>query len=105
ATKYSCSSTPVMPGICTSAMTQDVSLNRGEDKNSFAEANACAENPSDLSNRAVAVRTEASSSMIEITGASATRPDLFSRPERTKAGPDGVASCNIGLDLRTENYT
>src|SRR5262249_60924978 len=37
------------------------------------------------SNRAVAVRTEASSSMIEITGASATRPDLFSRPKRTRS--------------------
>jgi hypothetical protein len=48
-------------------MMQDVSLNRGEDKNSFAEANACTENPIDLSKRAVAVRTEASSSMIEIT--------------------------------------
>src|SRR5262249_27194953 len=69
-----------MPGICTSAMTQDVSFSCGEDKNSRAEANAYAENPIDLSNRAVAVRTEGSSSMTEIIGASATRPDLFSRP-------------------------
>ena len=66
-----------MPGICTSAMTQDVSFNWGEDKNSCAEANAYTENPIDLSNRAVAVRTEESSSMTEMTGASATRPDLF----------------------------
>jgi len=54
-----------MQGICTSAMTQEVSGNRGEDKNSCAEANAYTENPIDLSNRAVAVRTEASSSMID----------------------------------------
>jgi hypothetical protein len=38
------------------------------------------------------VRTEASSSMIEITGTSATRPDLFLRPGPTQAGPDSVAS-------------
>jgi hypothetical protein len=68
-------------------MTQDVSLSCGEDKNSCAEANAYAENPIDLSNRAVAVRTEGSSSMIEITGASATRLDLFSRPGPAQAGP------------------
>src|SRR5262249_6213834 len=66
---------------------QDVSLNRGEDKNSCAEANAYAENPIDLNNRAVAVRTEASSSMIEITGTSATRSDLLSRPVPPQAGP------------------
>src|SRR5947209_16892964 len=74
-----------MPGICTSAMTQDVSLSCGEDKNSCAEANAYTENPIDLSNRAVAVRTEGSSSTTEIIGASATRPDLFSRPGPIRA--------------------
>jgi hypothetical protein len=76
-----------MPGICTSAMTQDVSLSCGEDKNSCAEANAYTENPIDLSNRAVAVRTEGSSSMTEIIGTSATRPDLFSRPGPIQAAP------------------
>src|SRR5215467_11734156 len=68
-----------MPGICTSAMTQDVSLSCGEDRNSCAEANAYTENSIDLSNRAVAVRTEGSSSMTEIIGASATRPAHCSR--------------------------
>jgi hypothetical protein len=73
-------------------MTQEVSRNRGEDKNSCAEANAYTENPIDLSNRAVAVRTEGSSSMIEITGTSATPPDLLSSPGPTKAGAiDSVA--------------
>jgi hypothetical protein len=66
-------------------MTQEVSGNRGEDKNSCAEANAYTENPIDLSNRAVAVRTEASSSMIEMTETSATQPDL-SRASRVKGG-------------------
>src|SRR5262249_53407803 len=68
-------------------MRQDVSLNLGEDKNSCAEANAYAENPIDLNNRVVAVRTEASSSTIEITGICATRPDLF-RGVPTKVAPD-----------------
>jgi hypothetical protein len=79
-------------------MTQDVSLSRGEDKNSFAEANAYAENPIDLNNRAVAVRTEASSSTIEITGTSATRSSLCSRARASK-GPDGVASCKDRVGL------
>ena len=93
-----------MPGICTSAMTQDVSLSCGEDKNSCAEANAYTENPIDLSNRAVAVRTEGSSSTTEIIGASATRPDLFSRlgqygPRQRRLTP------TLGRELRAENYT
>jgi hypothetical protein len=77
-------------------MTQELPFNWGEDKNSWAEANAYAEKPIDLSNRAVAVRTEGSSSMIEMTGASGTRPDLFSR---AKAGPVIVASFNVGGHL------
>jgi hypothetical protein len=42
----------------------------------------------DLSNRAVAARTEASSSTIEIAGAFATRPHLFSRdsPDESQTG-------------------
>jgi len=75
-----------MPGICTSAMTQEVSRNWGEDKNSCAEANAYTENPIDLSNRAVAVRTEGSSSMIEITGTSATPPDLVLESRAKRRG-------------------
>ena len=66
-----------MPGIWTSEMRQDVSFNRGDDKNSFAEANAYAENPANLNNRAVALRPEASSSTIEITGTSSTRLTLL----------------------------
>jgi hypothetical protein len=95
-TKKSCNSTPFIPGISTSAMTQEVSFNWGEDKNSWAEANAYAEKPIDLNNRAVAVRTEGSSSTIEMTGTTGTRPDLFSRAE---AGPVIVASHNLGGQL------
>jgi len=75
-------------------MTQDVSLSCGEDRNSCAEANAYTENPIDLTNRAVAVRTEGSSSMTEIIGAPATRLDLCSRPleARANTGPDRAAS-------------
>src|SRR5215467_10398459 len=85
--RYSCSSTPLMPGIWTSEMRQDVSFNRGDDKNSFAEANAYAENPANLNNRAVALRPEASSSTIEITGTSSTRTGL-ARGRATEPRPD-----------------
>ena len=71
-------------------MMQEVSGNRGEDKNSCAEANAYTENPIDLSNRAVAVRTEASSSMIEMTETLPRNLTFLERPG-SKAGPDGVA--------------
>jgi hypothetical protein len=86
AIKCSCSSTPLMPGICTSAIRQVVSIIRGDDRNSCAEANACAEKPSALSKRAVAVRTEASSSTIEITGTSSTRL-TFVRGGRPRSHP------------------
>jgi hypothetical protein len=68
AIKCSCSLTPLIPGISTSAMRQEVSLNRGDNKNSRAEENAWAANPIALNNRAVAVRCEASSSTIVIIG-------------------------------------
>jgi hypothetical protein len=74
-------------------MRQEVSLNRDDDKNSVAEANAWVENPNDLSSRAVAARTEASSSTMEITAISATRPDLL-RGRLDKLAPDAIAACN-----------
>src|SRR5262245_59430919 len=92
-------------------MTQDVARRWGQDKNSFAEPNAYAENPIDFSNRAVAVRTEASSSMIEITGTSATRSNLCSRPGPAQAGPrqrrliheirEGLADGEVYLGFET----
>jgi hypothetical protein len=47
------------------------------------------ENPIDLSNLAVAVRIEASSSMTEMTGTSATRLDLFLRGRASKGRSRG----------------
>jgi hypothetical protein len=63
-----CSSTPLMPGIWTSAITHDVSFMRGDCRKSAAEANVHAVNPSERSRLCVATRTDSSSSMIEITG-------------------------------------
>jgi hypothetical protein len=60
----------------------------------LAEAKAWAEKPMDLSKRAVAARTEASSSTIEIAGAFATRPHFFSAC-RYKAAPGLVAFFTI----------
>jgi len=67
-----------MPGICTSTMRHEVSPTRGDCKNSLADVNVWAANPSDLNSRAVAVRTEASSSTTEITGTCCTRCNLCS---------------------------
>src|SRR5215510_9072244 len=95
---------PLMPGISTSAMTQEVSRNRGDTRNSRADANVCAEKPSELNNRAVAVRTEASSSTIEIIGTASTR--LTFVQERPRSHPDGW--CRLAHDtteLSDENYT
>src|ERR1700726_3277982 len=57
-----------MAGIWTSAITHDVSSRRAECKNSSADANAWTVYPSDLMRLLVATRTDASSSIIEITG-------------------------------------
>jgi len=86
-----------MPGIWTSEMRQDVSFNRGDDKNSFAEANAYAENPTNLNNRAVALRAEASSSTIEITGTSSTGTDL-ARGRATEPAPRYVVPPHARYD-------
>src|SRR5882762_3557140 len=66
--KRACSSTPLMAGIWTSAITHDVSLKWGDRKNSSAEADVWTMYPSDLRRLSVATRTDASSSTTEITG-------------------------------------
>jgi hypothetical protein len=68
AIKRLCNSIPEMPGICTSAIRQELSRAFDELRNSPAEANVAAEYPSDLTNLLVAARTEGSSSTIEMTG-------------------------------------
>jgi hypothetical protein len=66
--KMACSSTPLMPGIWTSAITHDVSCKWGDRKNSSADANVWAMYPSDVRRFSVATRTDPSSSTTEITG-------------------------------------
>src|SRR5258708_40321256 len=68
ASKRACSSTPVMDGIWTSAITHDASLNREDRKNSSADAKVWTMYPSDLRRLSVATRTDRSSSRTEITG-------------------------------------
>ena len=64
----SCSSIPVIAGIWTSTIRQDVPVSCGESRKSLAEANVCVISPSDRTSRPVDARTESSSSMIEIAG-------------------------------------
>jgi hypothetical protein len=72
ARRWACSSTPVIPGIRTSAITHDVPRRWSDRKNSVADANGWTMYPSDLTRLQVAARTDSSSSMIEITGSSDT---------------------------------
>ena len=64
-----CSSIPLMPGILTSEIRHDVSLERGDSRNSSADPKTWAMNPCRRRNLAVATRTDLSSSTIEIIGA------------------------------------
>src|ERR1700745_2363453 len=61
-----CSSTPLILGICTSTIRQDECSTSADCKNAWADAKLCATCPSDLIRAVVAVRTDSSSSMIEI---------------------------------------
>src|SRR6202790_3964820 len=61
------SSRPLITGICTSAITHDVSFKWADRKNSSADANVWTVCPSDLTRLFVAARTEASSSITEMT--------------------------------------
>ena len=62
-----CSSIPLIPGIRTSEITQEVSSNRGECKNSAADANEWTVYPCALRRLSMAMRKDASSSMTEIS--------------------------------------
>src|SRR5260370_26336323 len=69
------SSSPVIPGICISAIRQDVRRTWRELRNSCADASASALYPSDLIRPFTASRIDSSSSTIEINGfAFGTRP-------------------------------
>ena len=62
-----CSSIPFMAGICTSEITQEVSSNWGECKNSAADANEETVYPCALRKLSVAMRKDASSSITEMS--------------------------------------
>src|ERR1700686_4906754 len=66
--KYACNSTPLMPGIWTSAITHERSSRRFDRKNSSADANVCTTYPRDLTRLSVVGRTDAASSMIASSG-------------------------------------
>src|SRR5262245_43932025 len=85
-----------------SAITHEVAFTCGDRRNSSADANACVTYPSDRTSRFVATRTDASSSMIEITGtwlktvgpfASVANP----RSTSTFAPSGGVRKSYLGL--------
>jgi len=63
-----CKSRPLMPGIWMSVTIQEVSAMSRESKKDSADSNVCAVNPSDRTKLPSAALTEASSSMIEMTG-------------------------------------
>src|SRR5258708_23983869 len=63
------SSTAFRPGICKSVIKQDVLFTCDDRRNSSAELNAQASNPSDLTRLLREERTDSSSSMIEMIGA------------------------------------
>jgi hypothetical protein len=60
-------SNPLIPGICTSATTHEESCKRGDCRNSSADANVRTKYPCELRRLSIAARTDASSSIIEIT--------------------------------------
>ena len=68
ADRWRCSSSPLILGICTSAIRQEVRRTRRELKNSSADANASTLNPNDFTRAPIASRIVVSSSMIEIRG-------------------------------------
>src|ERR1700730_16048126 len=68
ATRWRYSSRPVIPGICTSAIRQEVRGTWREFKNSSADAKASAVYPNDFMRPLIASRIDSSSSTTEIRG-------------------------------------
>src|SRR5438034_2833980 len=66
ANRWRCSSGPVIPGVCTSAIRQDVRGTLRDFKNSSADENASAVNPNDFMSPLIASRIDSSSSTTEI---------------------------------------
>src|SRR5215467_15474537 len=68
AISWRCNSSPVIPGICTSAIKQEVRGTWRELKNSSADAKASAIYPNDFMSPLTASRIDSSSSTTEIRG-------------------------------------
>src|SRR6266851_3935548 len=68
ADRWRCRSSPLIPGICTSAIRQEVRRTYGERKNASADAEASTLYPNDLMRPLTASRIDSSSSTIEIRG-------------------------------------
>src|SRR5215471_14999885 len=68
ATRCRCSSSPVIPRICTSAIRQEVRGTSQEFRNSSADAKVWAVYPSDFMSPLIASRIDSSSSTTEIWG-------------------------------------
>src|SRR5882757_4208378 len=94
------SSTPFMMGIWTSAITHDVSFKWLDCRKSSADANVCARYPCDLTRLFVAIRTDASSSIIEITaglGKVASTSQATESPRRGVAALEGALPSRIRI--------
>src|ERR1700732_1489524 len=109
------SSRPLITGICTSAITHEVSFKWADRRNSSAEANVWTVYPCDLRRLLVAARTDASSSMTEITGSDDKTglPDAgtLRLPQRIPQSESGlrikIVKSYLGLyarGLRTTNF-
>src|SRR6476661_2420823 len=92
------SSGPLITAICTSAITQDVLFKWTDRKNSSADANVWTVYPCDLRRLLVAARTDASSSMTEITESvdNAGLPDAATQRLPQHRRPTGKWSANQG---------
>src|SRR5882757_9464698 len=95
-------SKPFMAGICTSAMTHDESFRRADRKNSSADANVWTRYPCELRRLLVAARTDASSSMTEITES----VDKTGLPAaRARRLPLQALNRQMRHESRLQNYT
>src|SRR6516165_1521052 len=81
--KWSCSSNPLIPGMCTSNIKHRVSATTDDCRNASADAKVRVANPSDLTRASMAPRTQSSSSTIDMSDFSVNG----SSHHRVKRGP------------------
>jgi len=71
--KWSCSSNPLIPGMCTSNIKHRVSATTDDCRNASADAKVRVANPSDLTRASMAPRIPSSSSTIDMSEFSVNR--------------------------------